>query len=200
MRRITLLISLVLCLGSSILGQTQTAAEANKSKTLEEVQNKIKTFKNAADFEAAYDKFDDKTTVLIKLGSPEIPKLAAYRINLMAWVLSTTFVGNGVSEQPVASRLCFDAFAGTANFAATKEIVFLLDGTRVAIGNADYNPKILPENIIGRIKEEVCWNLDASQLSALLNAKSIEFKAEPITGVFSEKNLIVLKDFQQLVF
>lgn len=200
MRRIALLTSLACCLCISILGQAQTGTESNKSKTLEEVQNRIKTFRNAGDFEATYDKFDDKTTVLIKLGSPEIPKLAAYRINLMAWVLSSTFAGNGVSGQPTSSRLCFNAFADTTNFADTKEIVFLLDGTRVAIGKADYNPKMLPENIIGHVKEEVCWNLDGSQVSKLLNAKSVEFKAEPITGAFSEKTLLVLKDFQSLVF
>lgn len=193
--------SLMFCLCVSVSGQTQTVAEvSSKSKTFDEVQKTVKSFKDAEDFEASYDKFDDKTTVLIKLGSPQIPKLSAYRINLMAWVLGSTFTGNGISGQPVESRLCFDSFADTTNFAETKEIVFLLDDKRVAIGQSKYNSKVLSENIMGRHKEEVCWSLDANQLSALLKAKSVEFKAEPITGVFSEKNILRLKDFQSLIF
>ncbi len=201
MKRISLLICLIFCLCTSTFGQTQTVADTpSKTKTLDEVQKTIKTFKDAGDFEVSYDKFDDKTTVLIKLGSPQIPKLSAYSINLMAWVLSSTFSGNGISGQPAESRLCFDSFADSTNFAETKEIVFLLDGTRVAVGQAKYNSKVLSRNIIGRLKEEVCWSLDANQLSAFLKARSIEFKAEPITGVFSEKNLLTLKDFESLVF
>lgn len=203
MKKISLLMCLVFCLCISVLGQTQAVEAPNKrknSKTFDEVQKTIKTLKDAGDFEASYDKFDDKTTVLIKLGSPQIPKLSTYRINVMAWVLSSTFAGNGISRQPVESHLCFSSFADTTNFADTKEIVFLLDGKRVAVGQAKYNSKALPENIIGRLKEEVCWNLDAPQLNALLSAKSVEFKAEPITGIFSEKNLSILNDFQSLIF
>jgi hypothetical protein len=195
------------CLCISVLGQTQTVTKTpKKSKTFVEVQNTIKSFKNAVDFVASYDKFDDKTTVLVKFGSPQVNKLSAYDIKTMAWVLSSTFAGKGISKQPVSSRLCFDATADhTINFAKTKEIVFLIDDTRLAVGRTGYNLKWLPPGramamIFGQLMEQVCWNLNARQLSALLNAKSIEFKAEPITGFFSENQLLAIKDFQKLIF
>lgn len=201
MKKFSLLISLIFCLCASIFGQDQTGDKAvSKGKTLDDIQAKVKTLKSVKDLEVTYDKFDDKTTVLIKLGSPQIPKLSAYRINLMAWTLSSTFSGSGISNKPTVSSLCFSSFTETKNFAETREIVLLLDEARVALGKGQYKISDLPENIIGKHKEDVCWNLDDEQLNKFLNAKSIEFKAEPITGVFTESNLSALKDFQQAIF
>lgn len=173
-----------------------------QSKTKRTLREKIKSLEKNRLYSADYDKFEDETIVTVSLSvKDESFKLSdltskssteLYGIDLTAlfW-----FEGQELQKDVDEFVLRFTAVSRKWRWSDEKDLIAIIDGERVKLGNGKRVSKVRKG---GSVYESLSWTVPKATFEKIANGKSVEVRVGSDEIKFNSKQLQRLKGFLSL--
>lgn len=183
MKRIPIITILIFCF--SIL--TFAQAENTTSKTIEELKQQAKSFKDRGKYQIHYDKFEDTSIArfsgnnLVTTGEQFGAALATAMggrssissIPILLLGGGFLFTGDALKESPKDYFIYFDYSGESWAFLKNSKLIFLVDDERIQFGDGEADRSIKKQ---GGVKEIIGFKASKEDLLKIGNGKSVELK------------------------
>ncbi len=183
MKKLLLITLLVSCF--SVLAFAQ--AESLTSKTVEELKQQAKTFKDRRKYEIRYDKFEDQTLVRFSgnnlvtsgeqfgamLGTAMRGSSSLSSIPILLLGAGFVFTGDALKEAPKDYLIYFDYSGESWAFIKNSKLIFLVDDERIQFGEGQVDGTIKKQ---GGVREIIGFKASKDDLLKIGNGKSVELK------------------------
>lgn len=179
-------ISLVLMFSVFAFSQTKSIADA---------EMEIKTFQHFAGFSVVYDDSKDLTTAKVLLNIRETDANLQKSFKKFDWEITSIYSGNAIDEKPVRNVLCINTQSKRPNFASNNMLTILLGSEEINFGD----PNRLSEVKGGKVKENLCWDINKEIIQDFGKAENISFQVGSIKGVIPANLLQFFKDYAKLL-
>lgn len=179
-------VSLVLILSVFSFSQTKSIADA---------ESEIKTFQNFANFSIVYDDPKDLTMAKVLLDIRQNNESLQKPFKQFDWEITSIFSGNAIDEKPVRNLLCINTQSKKPNFAGNNTLTILLGSEKINFGD----PNRLSEVKGGKVKENLCWDINKEIIEDFGKAENISFQVGLIKGVIPANLLQFFKDYAKLL-
>lgn len=183
MKKLTIITLLIFCF--SIL--TFAQAENTTPKTIEELKQQAKNFKDRRKYQIRYDKFEDMSIArftgnnLVTSGEQFGAALATAMggrsslssIPILLLGGGFIFTGDTLKESPKDYVVYFDYSGESWAFLKSSKLIFLVDGERIQFGDGEADRSIEKQ---GGVKEIIGFKASREDLLKIGNGKSVELK------------------------
>jgi hypothetical protein len=184
-----LTITLLICgLSSLVFAQTENLT----SKTVEDLKQQTKSFKDRRKYEIRYDKFEDQTLVrfsgnnLVTSGEQFGAMLAGAMggrsslsvVPILLLGAGFVFTGDTLKQSPKDYIIYFDYSGESWAFLKNSNLIFLVDDERIQFGEGQVDRTIKKQ---GGVNEIVGFRASKDDLLKIGNGKSVELKIGSLT-------------------
>ena len=170
-----ILCSIMLVIAFSLIGNAQTSVKKTFGKNV---------------IEKKYDKFKDKTSVLLELTISDYAMFENLR--LLAF---SSFTGEKAPQKLEDANITFFSVNTKPQYDIYRSLIFLVDGERISLGDGEYE-----KDNSNALIETLKFTLKADVIKKLANSKKVELQLGKNEFVFAESQLEAIKEFyKQLV-
>jgi hypothetical protein len=186
MNKFYMVISLVLFLSVFVFSQTKSIADAG---------SEIKTFQNFANFSVVYEDSKDLTTVKFFLDIRETDENLQKSFKKFEWEITSIYSGNAIDEKPVRNVLCINTQSKRPNFASNNTLTILLGKEDVNFGEPNRSSEVKG----GKVKENLCWDVNKEIIEDFGKAENISFQVGSIKSSIPANMLQFFRDYAKLL-
>lgn len=183
MKKLLIIALTIFCFSGLIFAQNENAAP----KTLENLKQQAKSFKDRRKYEIKYDKFEDQTLVrfsgnnLVTSGEQFGAALATAMgggsslssIPILLLGAGFIFTGETLKESPKEYVIYFDYSGESWAFIKNSKLIFLVDDERIQFGEGEVDRTIKKS---GGVNEIIGFKASKEDLLKIGNGKSVELK------------------------
>lgn len=167
----------------------------SQTKSITDAESEIKTFQNFANFSVSYDDPKDLTTAKVLLDIRANDEILQKSFKTFDWELSSVFSGNVIDDKPVRNILCIYTQSKRPIFASNNLLTILLGNEAINFGD----PNRLSEVKGGKVKENLCWDVDKEMVEDFGKAASLSFQVGATKISIPADMLQIFRDYAKLL-
>lgn len=167
----------------------------SQTKSIADAQTEIKTFQNLANFSVFYDDPKDLTTAKVLLDIRETDENLQKSFKKFEWEITSIYSGNAIDEKPVRNVLCINTQSKRPNFASNNTLTILLGKEDVNFGEPNRSSEVKG----GKVKENLCWDVNKEIIEDFGKARNISFQVGSIKSSIPANMLQFFRDYAKLL-
>jgi hypothetical protein len=159
-----------------------------QSKTLEAVNNQIKTLKAEKYLETRYDKPSNMSKVSAFGGDFGKDQAKANNMNSLSFGMAYFFPGNAMTSAPDSLTTTFWAEEKNPTFAESNVLTFVVDGENLEVGNARYARKN------GDARQFLNYSIPRKYIEKIVKGRDVQIKIGKAQFKFKPEQMTVLSN------
>ena len=182
MKKLLMITLLIFCFSVLVFAQTENTTP----KTLEDLKQQTKSFKDRRQYEVRYDKFEDLTLVRFSgnnlvtsgeqfgalLGKAMAGSSDPRGVPMLLLGAGFIFTGDTLKESPKDYLIYFDYSGESWAFLKSSKLIFLVDGERIQFGEGEVDRTIKKRGVA----EIIGFKALRADLLKIGSGKSVELK------------------------
>lgn len=183
MKKLLIITLLIFCVPALVSAQTDNGTP----KTVEELKQQTKSFKDRRKYEINYDKFEDRTVVRFSgnnlvtsgeqfgamLAAAAAGRRSAAAVPMLLLGAGFIFSGNTLKESPKDYVIYFDYSGESWAFLKNSKLIFLVDDERIQFGEGEVDRTVKRQ---GGVAEIVAFKASEEDLLKIGSGKIVELK------------------------
>lgn len=167
----------------------------SQTKSIADAESEIKNFQNFANFSVIYEDRKDLTTAKVLLDIRQNDETLQKPFKKFDLEITSIYSGNAIDTKSVRNILRINTQSKKPNFASNNVLIFILGSEEINFGD----PNRLSEVKGGKVKENLCWDLNKEIIEDFGKAENISFQVGSIKSVIPANLLQLLKDYAKLL-